>query len=314
MARSTPTKISIPAIDVSAPVDVVGLAPDGAIGAPPLSNNNLAGWYSGGPSPGQTRTGGDRRPRRRTERRSRSSTGSASCKPGDKVQVDLANHRVAMFSIYSVEYYPKGKFPGDRVYRDYSRPGLRLITCGGELRRRLDRLRRQHRGLRVDDPARLRRASTAGRCGRPVAGSSVRRERAGRASPTSAGRAYGDRAHATPGRAAGAGWRMQPPTEFGERPVALAVVAARARRDHVVPSVLAAPAARHHVVDGLGRTAAVGTATAVTSEDRAAGQADMGAVRYPDVAGQPDHARDRQGLAGAVQDAVAVGDADGLGG
>ena len=49
-----------------------------------------------------------------------------------------------------------------------------------------------------------------------------------------------------------------------------------------------------HVVDGLGRAAAVGAAPAVAGEDRPAGEADVGAVRHPDVAGEPDHRRDRQ--------------------
>src|SRR5438552_17392550 len=51
------------------------------------------------------------------------------------------------------------------------------------------------------------------------------------------------------------GRRMETPAELGWRPIALAVVAARTRRDHVVPGVTATPAARDYVVDGLGRTA-----------------------------------------------------------
>lgn len=131
MARSTPTKISIPDIGVYAPITPVGLATDGSIAVPPLGNSNLAGWYSGGPSPGQMGPaivvghvdgpGGESVFYK-----------LGNLKPGQRVMVDLANHRAAMFTIYSVEYYPKGKFPGDRVYADYSRPGLRLITCGGK--------------------------------------------------------------------------------------------------------------------------------------------------------------------------------------
>jgi hypothetical protein len=30
-----------------------------------------------------------------------------------------------------VERFDKSKLPADRVYGDYTRPGLRLITCGG---------------------------------------------------------------------------------------------------------------------------------------------------------------------------------------
>jgi Sortase domain len=130
MSRSTPTRISIPTIGVSAPIMTVGLAKDGTIGTPPLSNNNLAAWYSGGPSPGQMGpaivVGHVDGPKGESVFYK-----LGKLKSGQLVQMDLADHKVAMFSIYSVEYYPKGKFPGDRVYGDYSRPGLRLITCGG---------------------------------------------------------------------------------------------------------------------------------------------------------------------------------------
>ena len=131
LARSTPTKIRIRSIDVTAPVMSVGLAADGTVSTPPMNNNNLAGWYSGGPSPGQLGpaviVGHVDGPRGKSVFYK-----LGKMRPGDKIQVNLANHRIAMFSVYSVEVYSKGKFPGDRVYGDYSRPGLRLITCGGK--------------------------------------------------------------------------------------------------------------------------------------------------------------------------------------
>jgi len=131
LARSTPTKISIPAIGVDAPITPVGLAADGTIATPPLNQNNLAGWYQKGPSPGQLGpavvVGHVDGPRGESVFYK-----LGQLKPGDRVQVDLANHRLAVFSVYSVEVYNKSNFPGKRVYQDYSRPGLRLITCGGK--------------------------------------------------------------------------------------------------------------------------------------------------------------------------------------
>jgi hypothetical protein len=130
MGRSTPTRILIPSIGVSAPIMTVGLASDGTIGTPPLDDNNLAAWYSGGPSPGEMGpaiiVGHVDGPRGESV-----FYHLGKLKPGETVQLNLADHKIATFSIYSVEYYPKGKFPGDRVYGDYSRPGLRIITCGG---------------------------------------------------------------------------------------------------------------------------------------------------------------------------------------
>jgi sortase family protein len=130
IGRSTPTRILIPAINVSAPIMPVGLASTGAIDTPPLSNNNLAGWYAGGPSPGQLGpaviVGHVDGPQGESV-----FYNLGRLRPGQLITLDLANHRAAMFSVYSVEVYPKDNFPADRVYGDYSRPGLRLITCGG---------------------------------------------------------------------------------------------------------------------------------------------------------------------------------------
>src|SRR6266542_2486494 len=80
-----------------------------------------------------------------------------------------------------------------------------------------------------------------------------------------------------PGRSLGCGgYRRETPAELGWRLVALAVVAPGAGGHHVVPRVPAAAAPRQHVVDGLGRTLAVGAPPAVSREDRPAGQPDVG--------------------------------------
>ncbi len=130
MARSVPTQIQIPSINVDAPLMQVGLASNGAVATPPLNQPNLAGWYSGGPAPDEMgpaivvgHVDGPQGPSIFYH--------LASVRPGQQVRVERTDHRTAIFTVYSVEYYPKGKFPGDRVYDDYSRPGLRLITCGG---------------------------------------------------------------------------------------------------------------------------------------------------------------------------------------
>jgi hypothetical protein len=36
-----------------------------------------------------------------------------------------------VFTVESVEWFDKARLPADRVYGDFSRPALRLITCGG---------------------------------------------------------------------------------------------------------------------------------------------------------------------------------------
>ncbi|HEX7746931.1 MAG TPA: class F sortase [Micromonosporaceae bacterium] len=127
---SQPVRITIESIGVVAPVHPVGLAPDGSIAVPDVHRHNETGWYDGGPVPGETgpaiivghvdtRTGPSVFYRLR------------SVQPGSRVVVTRADSSEVTFEITSVEYFDKGNLPVERVYGDYSRPGLRLITCGG---------------------------------------------------------------------------------------------------------------------------------------------------------------------------------------
>jgi sortase (surface protein transpeptidase) len=127
---STPRRLTIPSIKVEAPILKVGLAKDGSVDVPPLKRHNEAGWFDGGPTPGQfgpalivghadTRTGPS------------VFHDLGKLKPGQKVEVLRADNRVAVFQINSVEHFGKEKLPIKRVYGDYSRPSLRLVTCGG---------------------------------------------------------------------------------------------------------------------------------------------------------------------------------------
>jgi hypothetical protein len=130
LAESPPTRIAIPAIRVRAPVLAVGRAEDGSIVAPPLRRHNEAGWYDGGPTPGEygpaiivghadTRTGPS------------VFHALGRLRPGATVEVTRRDGRVAIFKVESVEQFGKGGLPAGRVYGDFSRPALRLITCGG---------------------------------------------------------------------------------------------------------------------------------------------------------------------------------------
>lgn len=128
---SRPVRIEIPSIDVKADVHPVGLAPDGSIAVPSLDRHEETGWYEGGPTPGQygpaiivghndTRDGPSVFHRVPELRR------------GARVEVTRADGSVAIFKVTSVERFDKGALPAQRVYADFSQPGLRLITCGGQ--------------------------------------------------------------------------------------------------------------------------------------------------------------------------------------
>jgi len=53
-------------------------------------------------------------------------------KPGDKVDVSLANGVVAHFAVKSVATYPKKAFPAQQVYASHGFSALQLVTCGGQ--------------------------------------------------------------------------------------------------------------------------------------------------------------------------------------
>jgi hypothetical protein len=127
---SRPVRLTIPEIDVEAPILDVGLARDGSVDVPPLQRHNEAGWFDQGPTPGQfgpalivghadTRTGPS------------VFHHLHKLKPGQKIEVRREDRDTAIFEVNSIENFGKEKLPIKRVYGDYSRPSLRLVTCGG---------------------------------------------------------------------------------------------------------------------------------------------------------------------------------------
>ncbi|GAA4573422.1 hypothetical protein GCM10023176_38380 [Micromonospora coerulea] len=130
LPASPPTDIAIGRIDLRAPVHRVGIAPDGSIAVPDVGRSGEAGWYDQGPTPGQygpavivghvdTTTG----PAVFHELK--------NLDDGDRVEVTRADRSVAVFEVTSVQRYGKERLPVDEVFGDFSRPNLRLITCGG---------------------------------------------------------------------------------------------------------------------------------------------------------------------------------------
>lgn len=130
LAPSRPTRVTIPAIRVEAPVRQVGLAVDGSIEVPPPTEHDVTGWYEHGPTPGEfgsavivghvdDRTGPSVFYRLRDLRE------------GDTIEIAREDREIAVFEVGSVELFDRSRLPADRVYADFTRPHLRLITCGG---------------------------------------------------------------------------------------------------------------------------------------------------------------------------------------
>jgi len=127
---SRPIRIEIPSIDVEAPVHGVGMADDGSISVPSVHRHNEAGWYDRGPTPGEF---GPAVLVGHADTKDGPSIffSLPKLKPGARIEITRRDRSIAIFEVNSIERFGKSKLPVNRVYGDYSRPGLRLITCGG---------------------------------------------------------------------------------------------------------------------------------------------------------------------------------------
>ncbi|MFF5181512.1 class F sortase [Micromonospora sp. NPDC000316] len=130
--RSAPTSIEIPRIGVNATIMSLGTNPDGTVQVPPLEQADKAGWYEPGASPGETGNAVI------VGHVDSAALGPAvffdlgSLVPGDTITVQRADGKPATFRVDSVKSYPKTSFPTELVYGPSDRPGLRVVTCGGQ--------------------------------------------------------------------------------------------------------------------------------------------------------------------------------------
>ncbi|MBQ0901840.1 class F sortase [Micromonospora sp. U21] len=132
LARSAPTGIEIPKIGVNATIMSLGTNPDGTVQVPPLEQADQAGWYEPGASPGETGNAVI------VGHVDSAKLGPAvffdlgSLVPGDTITVRRADGQPVAFRVDSVKSYPKASFPTELVYGPNDRPGLRVVTCGGQ--------------------------------------------------------------------------------------------------------------------------------------------------------------------------------------
>ena len=128
-----PMRIDIPRIAASAPVDPLGLNPDGTLAVP--TDFNRAGYYTGRPPPGAIGPA-------IIVAHVDSKAGPAVFKrlrelnPGDEVMVTRADRSTVVFVVDGVVSFPKRAFPTSAVYDPTPGATLRLITCGGSFDRK----------------------------------------------------------------------------------------------------------------------------------------------------------------------------------
>ncbi|MFI6234152.1 class F sortase [Micromonospora sp. NPDC050784] len=127
-----PTRVRIPRIDVDSALTVLGLDRAGAL-IPP-TDFDTAGWYGGGPAPGDTGPAllaGHLDSRRGPAVFAR----LGELRPGDRVEVWRGGQRLA-FRVTGSLRTRKDSFPTDVVYGPTPGAELRLVTCGGDFDRR----------------------------------------------------------------------------------------------------------------------------------------------------------------------------------
>jgi len=131
LRRSPPVSVDIPAIGVHSNLLHLGVNSDGTIQVPSLSTNaGVAAWYKYSATPGQIGASV-------IEGHVDSHHGPAvffrlgALRPGDIVDVKLADGTTAIFRVTGVRQYSKSGFPAKAIYGATDYAALRLITCGG---------------------------------------------------------------------------------------------------------------------------------------------------------------------------------------
>jgi hypothetical protein len=128
--RQAPSKIVIKKISLSATLETVGMSANGTVEEPPLSKYDRAFWYRNGPGPGEV---GPAVILGHVDTKDHLGVFFylSKLRPGDQVEVERRDKSTVVFTVTSVEEFPKTNFPTQRVYGHTDEPTLRLITCGG---------------------------------------------------------------------------------------------------------------------------------------------------------------------------------------
>jgi Sortase domain len=131
LPRSLPVSVDIPAIGVTSGLLHLGVNSDGSIQVPSLETSAAeAAWYKYSATPGQIGASV-------IEGHVDSYQGPAvffrlgALRPGDTIDVRLADGVTAIFKVTGVREYLKSHFPARAIYQATDYAALRLITCGG---------------------------------------------------------------------------------------------------------------------------------------------------------------------------------------
>jgi len=130
LPASEPVALEIPSIGMKSSNFVdLEVAKDGTLEVPGSADE--VGFYTGGPAPGQF---GPAVLGAHVD--SKKGPGIfyhlGAVKPGDEIHVTREDRKRLTFVVDKVTTYPKDDFPTEQVYiGDFTRPEIRLVTCGG---------------------------------------------------------------------------------------------------------------------------------------------------------------------------------------
>jgi len=131
LRRSLPVSVDIPAIGVSSKLLHLGVNSDGTIQVPSLyTRPGEAAWFKYSATPGQIGASV-------IEGHLDGYHGPAvffrlgALRPGNRIDVTLADGITAVFRVTGVRQYAKSNFPAKTIYGTPGYAALRLITCGG---------------------------------------------------------------------------------------------------------------------------------------------------------------------------------------
>lgn len=130
--QSLPVSVAIPAIGVQSRLLHLGRNNDGTMQVPDLvTSANEAAWYKYSVTPGQIGTAV-------IEGHVDSYQGPAvffrlgALRPGNHINVTLADGITAVFRVTGVREYAKAEYPANTIYAPAHYAALRVITCGGD--------------------------------------------------------------------------------------------------------------------------------------------------------------------------------------
>jgi sortase (surface protein transpeptidase) len=124
-----PTRVTVPARGLDAPVEPVGAAPDGQMAIP--DDVERAGWYRFGPVPGAPGSAVVAGHVDDAEQGLGAMAALREAEPGDEVVLTDAAGAATRWRVVSRESLDKQALPVDVLFRRDGPPRLTLVTCGG---------------------------------------------------------------------------------------------------------------------------------------------------------------------------------------